>query len=128
MDDYILGYDCDGNIIEEFSLLRAMWSNDIDIEELKDADPRHYCAVVAEDGQAYAISVFHYWNRDLIREREHLQPEDDIPVIVKPISEMVNYELAHNYYYDPVYYSGRKELKQQLNSILKKNKEKIKTK
>ena len=33
--DYILGYDCDGNEIYEYRVLRAIWSNDIDINERK---------------------------------------------------------------------------------------------
>ena len=31
----ILGYDCDGNEIYENRILRAVWSKDINIEELK---------------------------------------------------------------------------------------------
>lgn len=29
----VLGYDCDGREIYEYRILRAMFSNDIDIEE-----------------------------------------------------------------------------------------------
>ena len=68
----ILGYDCDGKEIYEYRILRAIWSNDVDIEELKDADSRQYCAVIAADGKAYAISVYDWWNNDLIRERENI--------------------------------------------------------
>ena len=32
--EYILGYDCDGNEIYEYRVLRAIWSNDIDIKDL----------------------------------------------------------------------------------------------
>ncbi len=56
--DYILGYDCDGNEIYEYRILRAILSNDIDIEKLEGADPRQYCAIIADDGSAYAISVY----------------------------------------------------------------------
>ena len=35
----VLGYDCDGREIYEYRVLRAIWSNDIDIEELENADP-----------------------------------------------------------------------------------------
>ena len=69
MDD-ILGYDCDGNDIYEYRVLRAIWSNDIDIEKLEDADSRQYCAIKANDGNAYAISVYDWWNNDLIRKKE----------------------------------------------------------
>ena len=127
MDD-ILGYDCDGNDIYEYRILRAIWSNDIDIEKLEDADPRQYCAIKANDGNAYAISVYDWWNKDLIRKREGIAPGEAIPIIVKPISEMENYEIATcNGGEDVFYYSlDRNELKDKLNSILNKtNKQKM---
>ena len=123
MNDCI-GYDCDGREIYEFLILRAIWSNDFDIEELKDADPRHYCALVADNGNAYAMSVFDHWNKELIIERENLKG-NDIPVIVKPIDEMVNYEVAICSYNKEFYYQYDKfQLKEQLNNILKEQKEK----
>ena len=119
----ILGYDCDGNEIYENRILRAVWSNDINIEELKDSDPRHYCALVADDGNAYAISVYDWWNKDLIRERENLAEDEEVSIIIKPISEMVNYECAIKSDNEEFYYnSDNKELKKQLNKILHKNK------
>ena len=120
-----LGYDCDGNAIYEYRILRAIWSNDIDIEELVDADPRQYCAVVGEDGKSYAISVYDWWNKELIKERENIT-EEEIPVIVKSIEEMVNYEVATcNGGEDEFYYSfNRQELKDKLNNILKENRQK----
>ncbi len=127
MDD-ILGYDCDGNEIYEYRILRAIWSNDIDIEKLEDADPRQYFAIKANDGNAYAISVYDWWNEDLIRKREGITPGEAIPIIVKPINEMENYEVATcNGGEDAFYYSlDRNELKDKLNSILNKtNKQKM---
>ena len=127
MDD-ILGYDCDENDIYEYRILRAIWSNDIDIEKLEDADPRQYCAIKANDGNAYAISAYDWWNEDLIRKREGITPGEAIPIIVKPISEMENYEVATcNGGEDAFYYSlDRNELKDKLNSILNKtNKQKM---
>ena len=121
-----LGYDCDGNEIYEYRVLRAIWSNDIDIEELEDADPRQYCAIIGSNGKAYAISVYDWWNEKLIRKRESII-EEDIPLIVKPIEEMENYEVATcNGGEDAFYYSlDRNELKDKLNSILNKtNKQK----
>ena len=67
-----LGYDCDGNEIYEYRILHAIWANDIDIEILEDKDPRKYCAVKGNDGKAYAISVYDWWNKNLIREREKI--------------------------------------------------------
>ena len=127
MDD-ILGYVCDENDIYEYRILRAIWSNDIDIEKLEDADPRQYCAIKANDGNAYAISAYDWWNEDLIRKREGITPGEAIPIIVKPISEMENYEVATcNGGEDAFYYSlDRNELKDKLNSILNKtNKQKM---
>ena len=115
----VLGYDCDGNEIYEYMILRAIWSNDIDIEELDGADPRQYCAVIAEDGNAYAISVYDWWYKDLIRKHECLNVDDDISLIVKPISDMMDYECAissdGNYFY---YELDINDLRNQLNSIL----------
>ena len=120
----VLGYDCDGREIYEYRILRAIFANDIDIEELENADPRMYCAVVASDGKAYAISVFDWWEKDLIRKREKLKENEEIPLIVKPIKEMENYELAmcdggeNEFYYE----LNRNELKSKLNDILNHNK------
>ena len=132
--DYTLGYDCDNREIEEYTILRAIWTNDIDISELPDADPRFYCALYGYDGNAYAISVYDNWNEKEIREREHILPNESIPTIIKPISEMKNYEIA--FVYDPCgngfifweYDFNRDELKNKLNYMLKKNKVKCKTK
>ncbi len=122
-----LGYDCDGNEIYEYRILRAVWSNDIPIEELNGADPRFYCAIVGEDGKAYAISVYDWYNKDLIRKRENII-EEEIPVIVKPIEEMKNYEVAmSDGGNEKFYYSfDRDELKEQLNNYLKKNNKQLK--
>ena len=116
----VLGYDCDGREIYEYRVLRAIFSNDIDIEELENADPRLYCAVVANDDNAYAISVYDWWNKDLIRKRENIKENEKIPLIIKTIREMENYELAmcdcgeNEFYYD----LDRDELKTQLNIAL----------
>lgn len=125
----VLGYDCDGNEIYEYRILRAIWSNDIDIKDLEDADPRQYCAVIGDDGTAYAISVYDWWYKDLIRKRENIPDDEEIPIIVKPIEEMENYEVAicsddgfscREFCYG-MNESSRNELKEKLNSILKNN-------
>jgi hypothetical protein len=125
----ILGYDCDGKEIYEFRILRAIWSNDIDINELEGADPRQYCALKASDGNSYAISVFDNWNKDLIRKRGNINLDDDIPTIIKPIEEMANYEVAECSEGEFYYEFDRGELKNKLNNLLKENnnKKRIKT-
>ena len=125
----ILGYDCDGKEIYEFRILRAIWSNDIDINELEGADPRQYCALKASDGNSYAISVFDNWNKDLIRKRENINLDDNIPTIIKPIEEMENYEVAECSEGEFYYEFDRGELKNKLSNLLKENnnKKRIKT-
>ena len=119
MSDNILGYDCDNNEIYEYTVLRAIWSNDIAIEELEDADPRQYCAVIGDDGNAYAISVYDFWHKDLIRKRENIDDFEEIPVVVKPISEMKNYEIATCS--EDLFCSefARDKLKEQLNNVIR---------
>lgn len=123
----ILGYDCNGNEIYEFMILGGIWTNDIDISELEDTDPRQYCAVVAEDGKAYAISVFDHWNKELIRERENIPDDEEIPTIIKPISEMEGYEITvwcGAYGLEARYYDlCTDELKNKLNKMLGKSRE-----
>ena len=124
--DYTLGYDCDGNEIYEYRILRAIWSNDIDIEDLEDADPRQYCAIVGDDGIAYAISVYDWWYSDLIRKREMINENEEIPIVVKPINEMENYEVATCSDGEFYYSLSRNELKRKLNAILNKSHNKVK--
>lgn len=124
--DYTLGYDCDGNEIYEYRILRAIWSNDIDIEDLEDADPRQYCAIVGDDGIAYAISVYDWWYSDLIRKREMINENEEIPIVVKPINEMANYEVATCSDGEFYYSLSRNELKRKLNAILNKSNNKVK--
>ena len=123
MQDWILGYDCDGVEIDEYRVLRAIWSNLIDIKLLEGADPRQYCALVADDGKAYAISVYDWHDKEAIRKYEGLKDGEEIPVIIKPIEEMENYEVAVcNGGEDAFYYDlDRIELKKELNRLVRKN-------
>ena len=127
--DKVLGYDCDGEPIYEFQILVGIWVNDVPIEELEETDPRMYCAVVADDGNAYAISVNDSWNEKVIRERENIPEDEEIPTIIKPISEMEHYECA---YVNAVYgqfiyeYEGDcSKLKRKLNKLLNKGKGRV---
>ena len=40
----------------EYRILRVIWSNDIDIEDLEDVDPRQYCAIVSDDEFYYSLN------------------------------------------------------------------------
>lgn len=120
--DSILGYDCDGCEIEEFRILRAPFSADIENwDEEPNVDPRFYCVVVANNGESYAISAYDDYNREAIRRYENITDNQEILAIVKPISEMENYEVAfdgifgNKWFYD----RDRVELKNKLENILK---------
>ena len=118
MGDFV-GYDGDGRGFEEFQLLYAIWGNDLPIEKLKGADPRTYCAVKAADGNYYAISVFDNDKAKLIRKREHIPEDQEIPTLVKPIAEMINYEISYDYEYNLQKYTfDREKLRNKLNEIL----------
>lgn len=128
-ENEVLGYDCDENPIKEYMILKAIWSNDMPIEELKHADAREYCAVVADDGKAYAVSVYDEKSQDLIREREHIPEYEEIPTIIRSIKEMGNYELSidHGKGEYETYKYDKSELKQRLNIMLKMSPHNIKT-
>ena len=119
----ILGYDCDGTPIYEYRILRGIWTNAIDISKLPNTDPRIYCAIYGNDNKAYAISVHDTWLEKEIRAMENLPEDEAIPTIIKPISEMINYEVsierssgvAKEWYYE----FDREELKRKLNTLLK---------
>ena len=127
--DEILGYDCDGEPIYEFQVLVGIWVNDVPVEELEKTDPRMYCAVVADDGASYAISVNDSWNEKAIREREHIPDGKKIPTIIKPISEMVNYEIVYvNGSYGCFVYEYEYDchkLKRKLNKLLNESKGRV---
>ncbi len=86
----VLGYDCDHNEIYEGDILTDMWAATENIEDLE--DPRMYCAVVADDGKAYAISICDRDRASAIRNKEYIPDDEDIPQLIKPINTMQNYE------------------------------------
>ena len=124
-------YDCDGNIVEEFRILRPPFSELIDSwDEAPNIEPRFYCMVKAEDEKYYLISVYDHWNADAIRKYEHLKKEDKIQTKIKDIEEAENYEVSTKYIGENeelwYYEFNREELIDKLNKILiqRKNQEK----
>ncbi len=67
-----------------------------------------------------------WWYSDLIRKRENIKGNGEIPILIKSINEMKKYEVATcsdgELYYD----LDCNELKEKLNSILNKNDNKVK--
>ena len=117
--DAVLWYDVDGTEIYEYRILRAIWSNNTDARQLVGLDPRQYCAVVANDGKAYAISVYDNARLDLIRSHEGLRTNNDVRIKIKPIYEMENYECAIDCEGNEMSYQlDRAGLKRQLNELL----------
>ena len=124
MNNYneVLGYDCDGNEINEFRVLRFPFSADIENwDDEPFVDPRFYCLVKSSSGEVYAVSVYDNWNSRYIRIYEGIKEDEEIPTLVKPASVMTRYEVAfdgilgNEWYYD----RDKEELRHQLDSILK---------
>lgn len=125
----VLGYDCDGNEIKEFRILRFPFSADIEEwEDEPNVDSRLYCLVKSSCGVVFAISVYDDWQ--CIKKRQKLSVMDDIPVLIKSVSDMSYYEVAFSgitgeeWYYD----RNRDELRKLLNDILKQQKGFVKKK
>ena len=77
-DDTVLGYDCDGNEIKEFRILRFPFSADIENwDEESKIDPRFYCLVRSSNGETLAISVYDDYNCEQIRKYEKLNKNED---------------------------------------------------
>lgn len=119
----VLGYDCDGEEIEEYRILRFPFSVEIENwEEEPNVEPRFYCPIRTNDGKCYLISVYDDWFcGDVIRKYENLGKTERIPTKIKSIEEARNYEVAFNgitkreWYYD----RDRKVLKKELQTLLK---------
>lgn len=123
--DTVLGYDCDGNEINEFRILRFPFSADIEnFDDEPNIDPRFYCLVRNSDDQILAVSVYDDYFSDNIRKYEKLNDKEDIPMLIKTVSEMEGYEVAFNgitgkeWYYD----RNKEELIKKINDVLKKDK------
>jgi len=124
----ILGYDCDGNEIIEYRILRFPFSADIDNwDEEENVDPRFYCAIVSSDGKYWAVSVYEDYMSGYIRKFEKIKDLEGILIVIKQLSEMEYYEVAFSgitgdeWYYD----RDKLELKNKVELLLK-SKKKIK--
>lgn len=124
-NEEILGYDCDGNEISEFRILRFPFSADIENwDEAPNIDPRLYCLVKSSTGEVLALSVYDDWTHNHIRKFEQLNDTDEVPMLIKPVSEMSYYEVAFSgitgdeWYYD----RDRNELRKKLDYILNEQK------
>lgn len=113
-NDGILGYDvynqeiCEGDI-----LVSDRWSLINKIEDLE--DPRMYCAVVADDGKAYAISINDSTRASEIHKKECIPTEEDVPQLIKTIHAMEYYEI----YYSSTIKIDIVELRKIVNARLK---------
>lgn len=129
-DDGVLGYDCDGNEIGEFRILRFPFSADIENwDEEPNVDPRFYCLVRSSSGETLAVSVYDDWSCKYIRKYEQLDASDEIPMLIKPVSAMRDYEVAfdgitgNEWYYD----RNRNELRREIDYVLKEQKGLVKS-
>lgn len=123
----ILGYDCDEEAIEEFRILRAPFSAEIDNwDEEPNIEPRFYCAIRGNNNQCYLISVYDDYNSEAIKRYEKIQKTEQISTKIKSIDEASNYEVAfsgitkNDWYYD----RDRKVLKEKLETFIKRRKQK----
>lgn len=124
MSTEILGYDCDGNELYEFNIIRAIWYSDIDFKKQTNIDPRQYCVVKALDGKVYLISVYDHWNKQSINRFEGRELDSTVPIKIRPITDAENYELAFDSYNNRFLYESNLK-KSELIKILNKGKEKV---
>ena len=127
----ILAYDCDGEEVEEFRILRYPFSAEVENwEEEPNVEPRFYCAITGENGKNYLISVYDDYHTEAIRKFEKIK-EDKIPTKVKSINEDTNNEVAINgitgsgWYYDRDKETLKKELAEIIKQANDKNSSKI---
>lgn len=109
----VLGYDVDNQEIYEGAILVDMWAATEKVEDLP--DPRMYCAVVADDGKAYAISINDITRASEIRKKECISDDEDVPQLIKTINAMEYYEI----YYSSTIKIDIVELRKIVNARLK---------
>lgn len=92
----VLGYDCDGNELEEFDIVRPIWFSDINFEENTDVNPRQYCVVVGEDGKTYLMSVLDHWYKKQINKFEGRDEFSSVPIKILPIEQACEFEIGYD--------------------------------
>ncbi|MBQ7105209.1 MAG: hypothetical protein IJN90_05070 [Bacilli bacterium] len=117
----VLGFDCDGEEIEEFRVLRYPFSSDIDNwDEEANIDPRFYCIIKRSNGECVAVSIYDDYHSKYIRRYENISSDEKIPLLIKDISDMKYYEVAFSgitgrgWFYD----RNREELKNDVERII----------
>lgn len=91
----VLAVDCDGEKLDEFDVVWAVWHKEIDFDKETNVGPRAYCVVCSNDGAPYLVSIYDHWNKKAINRFENRNDDDEVPIKVLPISESINYELAY---------------------------------
>ena len=87
--------DCDGNELEEFTIIRTPFYADINFEEDPNIEARQY-AVVEVDNEPYLVSVYDWWNKKVINIQEGREQLSDVPRKVLPGRMSENYETAYS--------------------------------
>lgn len=96
MEDIVLGYDCDGNELYEYDIVRAIWYSYIDFNTKDNIDPRMYTIICSSNGTPYLISVFDNWNKKAINKFEKRDLNATVPIKIKSINESISYEKAYD--------------------------------
>ncbi len=92
----VLGYDCDGNELEEFDIIRPIWFSETDFDIATDVNPRQYCVVVGEDGKSYLMSVLDHWYKKQINKFEGREEFDKVPIKILPIERACEFEIGYD--------------------------------
>lgn len=116
----VLGYDCDGNELEEFDIVRPIWFAETDFDVATDVNPRQYCVVVGEDGKTYLMSVLDHWYKQQINRFEGRNEFDKVPIKILPIEKSSEFEVGYDSDENRFTYPfDRNKLIETLNSELK---------
>ena len=92
----VLGYDCDGNELEEFDIIRPIWFSETDFDKATDVNPRQYCVVVGEDGKTYLMSVLDHWYKKQINRFEGRDEFEKVPIKILPIQQACEFEIGYD--------------------------------